>query len=253
MAERITELELVLPALLIMNKTGFVSTSTLQIELPKIFNVTGEYLKKLEGRGDNKFSQKVRNLKSHNKLENLGFAIYSKKNNQFEITKEGKDALEQNKNSLDYLIGNHFEWQDSVVALNDLTSHLGNFEEFDEDIVITEGSSKYTLSKVYERSHKLRSQAIEYYSEKNNGLFCDICDFDFKKTYGKPATGYIEMHHLKPVYMYKDEDEQKIIDEAISNLIPVCANCHRVIHRTRPPYQIEEVKGFYQAQLSTSI
>ncbi|MBW5289899.1 hypothetical protein [Abyssogena phaseoliformis symbiont] len=40
MTERITELELVLPALLIMNRTGFVDTSTLQIKLPKIFTVT---------------------------------------------------------------------------------------------------------------------------------------------------------------------------------------------------------------------
>ncbi|WP_201341214.1 hypothetical protein [Abyssogena phaseoliformis symbiont] len=53
--------------------------------------------------------------------------------------------------------------------------------------------------------------------------------------------------------MYQGEDEQRTIDNAISNLIPVCASCHRVIHRARPPYQMEEVKDFYQAQLDSSI
>ncbi len=248
MTKRISELELVMPALLIMSRTGSVNTSTLQIELPKIFtNITGKDAEILKGRTDNKFSQKVRNLKSHDTLEGLGYAIY--KNAKFTITKQGLKALRLNKDSLDYLISNNFEWNDTANALNNLTKNLGNFEEFDEDIVITEGSNKYTVSKRYKRSHKLRNQAIEYYAAENNGLFCDICSFDFEKTYGEPARGYIEMHHLKPVYMYEGEDEQQTINEAIANLIPVCANCHRVIHRAKPPYKVESVREFYQMQL----
>lgn len=247
MTRRISELELVMPALLIMSRTGSVNTAVLQKELPKILAVTGEDAEILDGRTDNKFSQKVRNLKSHDTLESLGYAIY--KNKEFTITEQGREALRLNKDSLKYLINNNFKWEDTADALNNLTNNLGKFEEFDEDIVITEGIDAYLLSKKYTRSQKLRNQAIEFYSQKNNGLFCDICRFDFKEVYGNPAKGYIEMHHLKPIYMYRDGDEQKTIDKAISNLIPVCANCHRVIHRSRPPYPINEVKGFYQAQL----
>lgn len=56
----------------------------------------------------------------------------------------------------------------------------------------------------------------------------------FEAVYG-PVYGEscIEIHHKKPIYTYDDSDVNKTIAEALSNVIPVCPNCHRVIHRQK--------------------
>lgn len=41
----------------------------------------------------------------------------------------------------------------------------------------------------------------------------------------------IEIHHLKPIFQYSNADITQAIEEAIKNLLPVCPNCHRVIHK----------------------
>ena len=67
----ITEKELIDPAIKIIKDYGNngISTSDLIKELRLILKPTGEDTKQLKGRADDKFSQKVRNLKSHRKLE----------------------------------------------------------------------------------------------------------------------------------------------------------------------------------------
>ena len=39
------------------------------------------------------------------------------------------------------------------------------------------------------------------------------------------------IHHIKPIFQYENEAFDKNIDEALMNLLPVCPNCHRVIHK----------------------
>lgn len=72
-----TENELILPALHFIkaNPTG-VTTAELQTQLHEVFNPTGDDITLLSSRNDTKFSQKVRNLKSHNTLERHGLALY---------------------------------------------------------------------------------------------------------------------------------------------------------------------------------
>jgi len=72
------ETELVLPALSViaLNPKG-INTSVLIERLEKMLSPTGHDAKVLKGRRDTYFSQKVRNLKSHNKLKQLGVATYS--------------------------------------------------------------------------------------------------------------------------------------------------------------------------------
>jgi predicted HNH restriction endonuclease len=249
MIDRIPEKALIIPSLLIMQeKKGRTTTSELIEEIPKIISIEGEDLAILSGRNDNKFSQKVRNLKSHNTLEELGFAEY--KNGTYEITKKGTTALSDSMDSLLYLIGNNFDSKNSLDALANLAEHKKEMEIFDEDSFFEEGEVVYISLKKMKRSSKLRVSAIEYYADTRGNISCDICSFNFESVYGTPAKGYIEMHHIKPIYMYKDGDIGQTIDAAIKNLRPVCANCHKVIHRTRPPYGIEDVKGFYQNNLA---
>ncbi|WP_297523322.1 hypothetical protein [uncultured Clostridium sp.] len=99
---------------------------------------------------------------------------------------------------------------------------------------LLEGEKLYRVNKYYERNAKNRQDAIKYHGTK-----CCICGFDFEKIYGKVGQGYIEIHHKTPLYTL---DESIVINPKI-DLAPVCANCHRMIHRDRDNFKsIEEIK-----------
>lgn len=99
MQKRITEADLILPSLYLMSlrKNGTIATSELINELSELLQPEGEDLKILEGRNDNKFSQKVRNLKSHKTLEKLGYATHN--GEYFSITQQGRKYIEEGENA----------------------------------------------------------------------------------------------------------------------------------------------------------
>ena len=93
MAGRIPEAALVLPALqCIYDAGGEIETAELITRLQDIFDPDGEDMDVLEGRSDTKFSQKVRNLKSHKKLEGAGLAVPIQ--DGFKITEKGREVVE---------------------------------------------------------------------------------------------------------------------------------------------------------------
>lgn len=68
--DRIAESELVLPSLYLMTQNnGFIRTSVLISQLEDILKPQGVDAQILPNRKDTYFSQKVRNLKSHDTLE----------------------------------------------------------------------------------------------------------------------------------------------------------------------------------------
>ncbi|MCP9496543.1 MAG: HNH endonuclease [Pyrinomonadaceae bacterium MAG19_C2-C3] len=107
-------------------------------------------------------------------------------------------------------------------------------EEINTAEVFLEGSVRRVTVNAYERNPEARSRSIAHY-----GTQCCVCDFDYGSTYGELLDGYIHVHHLKPLSEIGEEYE---IDP-ISDLRPVCANCHAVIHRRNPPFTIDEVKA----------
>lgn len=237
MAVRIKETELILPSLYLMKLNGgSITTSELIPKLRIIMKPTGEDLKILDGRNDDKFSQKVRNLKAHNTFERFGYAEYHL--GRVQITKLGVDHLKHNMDILTYLLVNDFPYD--VLKTNfqniEKTSKSKKIEVFDENVNISEGIKKISENSIYYRSRELRNYAIEYF-KKNGELDCTCCSFNYKDFYGKDlGKDYIELHHIKPVFMYENDDVIKTIKNAVSNLMPVCSNCHRMIHRnwTKP-------------------
>ncbi|WP_277407618.1 HNH endonuclease [Lacrimispora xylanisolvens] len=78
-----------------------------------------------------------------------------------------------------------------------------------------------------------------------HGYQCFVCGFDFKNSYGELGKEYIEIHHKKPLYSLTEEIE--INPE--TDLIPVCSNCHRMIHRRKDRIiTVEELKEIVQIQ-----
>lgn len=107
-------------------------------------------------------------------------------------------------------------------------------EIIEESLPRTEGRSRKSYGKRYERDPRNRRDAIAYH-----GVRCKVCGFDFGEVYGEPGAGYTEVHHVVPL---SSTDEEQVVDPK-KDLVPVCVNCHSIIHRKSDDVlSIEEVK-----------
>jgi DNA-binding PadR family transcriptional regulator len=252
---RILEEDLHSPALyLISRQNGRITTSELSAQLRIILNPRGEDLEILSGRNDDKFSQIVRNLTAAERsfVKNGYIEREAGRNMPLFITDKGREYLERNIGAIKYLVSNDFKFDDLIASFKDIEEASKNgyqIEVFDENTTINEGAQIVAQTKTYKRSIKLRDKAIQFYTE-NDRIKCKACCFDFKEFYGEYGKAFIEIHHQKPVYQYDGEDIELTITQALINVIPVCANCHRMIHRRRDiPLSIEELKSYIQEEL----
>jgi len=74
------------------------------------------------------------------------------------------------------------------------------------------------------------------------GYTCAVCGFNFSETYGEIGLDTIEVHHMIPVASMGEG----YIVRPIEEMVPVCSNCHTIIHKKNPPFSVEEVKEFIQ-------
>ena len=84
-----------------------------------------------------------------------------------------------------------------------------------------EGTPVWRTHRTYERNSRNRANAIVYH-----GRTCLGCGFSFDAKYtSEHARGYIEVHHIHPL------SEGPRVVNPYEDLIPLCANCHRMVHR----------------------
>lgn len=107
-------------------------------------------------------------------------------------------------------------------------------DEVHESEALFEGAVQRVMVNAYERNPVARTRCIEAH-----GYRCAICEFDFGTVYGPAMEGFIHVHHVRTLASIGAEYE---IDP-VSDLRPVCPNCHAVIHRVVPPRSLEEVKA----------
>ncbi|WP_419887599.1 EVE domain-containing protein [Neobacillus niacini] len=101
----------------------------------------------------------------------------------------------------------------------DLEADKAQFDSFYKD-----GELKHYYGNRYERKAKNRLKAIEIH-----GTTCTVCNFNFEDIYGDHGKDFIEIHHIKPLSTLGVATE---IDPS-TDLVPVCSNCHRMLHRNR--------------------
>lgn len=126
----------------------------------------------------------------------------------------------------------HFLLQALDFACND----DGQLTETERQIPATEfieGKERSRVQTYVERNPRLRAEAL-----RQHGTRCAACGFDFGEKYGRLGEGYIEIHHLFPVSEYGGE--RKV--NPITDLVPLCSNCHRMIHKPETALSIEELK-----------
>ena len=92
----------------------------------------------------------------------------------------------------------------------------------------TEGERKHIVKEmdVVRRNPQLRQQCIDRY-----GYQCQCCGMNFAELYGEElGANFIEVHHLKPISTY---EEDGIPENFLENLVPLCSNCHSMIHHIK--------------------
>lgn len=193
----------------------------------EIFSEKWEYNEK--GQKSKGFNQSLEHLKLIEKknYKLYVFKMFSDSSNKSEIVK-----ISRFENNLieKQLIKKGTSWY----AIDFRETKLAEEIEDNENIYI-EGSKEIITVNKYERNIQARNKCIEIH-----GCFCKICKFDFEKFYGSLGSKYIHVHHIIP--LYKIQNEYNVCPE--KDLIPICANCHAMIHRGRNTLSIEELKDF---------
>jgi hypothetical protein len=99
---------------------------------------------------------------------------------------------------------------------------------------IVEGASKTVTVNRFERNPAARSACIA-----RHGSTCAVCGIDFGATYGVIGEGFIHVHHVVPI----SEVGGEYVINPITDLVPVCPNCHAMLHRgSAVPRSVSELQ-----------
>lgn len=162
-----------------------------------------EYYKALEGN--------FMKLKLIAQVDNNKLSLKSLIENGLKAAPQGPKKL--NEDSLFNYINNNF---------NDLYQNEIFPETVSEPKEIYEGLKKKITVNKYERSSVARSKCLEYH-----GTTCFVCSMNFEGMYGEIGKGFIHIHHLIPIHTIGEEYKINFKED----LIPVCPNCHSMLHR----------------------
>ena len=107
-------------------------------------------------------------------------------------------------------------------------------EPDDEPQSFREGEMTERYVSSPERNREARAACIA-----QKGTACMACGFDFEKTYGEIGKAYIHVHHVKALATLTEAHD---VNPA-TDLVPVCANCHAMLHRdVKAPRTVEELQ-----------
>lgn len=100
-----------------------------------------------------------------------------------------------------------------------------------------EGKRVERIHKTRERNPRVIKIAKREFKIKHGKLFCEACCFDFEETYGKLGEDFIEGHHALPLSQILDDH----VKTRVEDIIMLCSNCHKMIHRKRPWLTVDEI------------
>jgi len=128
----------------------------------------------------------------------------------------------------------------SVVAkeIDDSTSALpeelvGEFEE---------GAGLSVTINRYERSAAARAACLAA-----RGTACLVCGFEYSDVYGEEFTGFIHVHHVRPLAGRQSPGK---VDPK-TDLAPVCPNCHAAIHYGGANRSLDEMRALLRSRNAT--
>lgn len=142
---------------------------------------------------------------------------------------EIEDHVENEALSLDALLRNGLNGapQGPLKVNGKLSSYLEkhmNGQVFPDEVKeeLEEGQRITVTVNRYERNPIARTKCIEFHGDS-----CAVCSLNFGEMYGEVGEGFIHVHHINPMH---EIGEKHIVDYE-KDLVPVCPNCHAMLHR----------------------
>jgi 5-methylcytosine-specific restriction enzyme A len=103
------------------------------------------------------------------------------------------------------------------------------------------------MHRVRERNRELVRRKRDAVLRETGRLACEACGFDFNEGYGEHGRGFIEVHHLLPLYALAPGSRTRMQDLAV-----LCANCHRMVHAKAKWLTLSELKELLAQRNRTS-
>lgn len=138
----------------------------------------------------------------------------------------------------------HWQW----TLRPEVIKALGQLEWFDtailpEEVQATEryleGAVRVISVNAYERNRDARAKCIEHY-----GWTCAVCGYDMVNLYGKLGEGVIHVHHTRELAALGRKYEVN----PVTDLRPVCPNCHAILHTRSPAMTIDQLSKLLSAR-----
>jgi 5-methylcytosine-specific restriction protein A len=168
------------------------------------------------------------------------------KNNLFHLSVNGNDEIfpESGWSEIDFVLAkSYFSEESEFPSLNAVILDFMCIVLFliiedtewtsTEELGKEEGSMYGELIRKYERSRYNRALCLKYY-----GFMCRGCGDLLEEKYGPVGANVIHVHHLVPVSAMKGSYQLN----PIKDLIPLCPNCHNIVHRSNPPMDISDLR-----------
>lgn len=157
--------------------------------------------------------------------------------------RRGSGRKQTNGNKLDKEVLEAFESRPDEMHL--LAAELragaeaGEFDGLPEidDYTAEEGRLLERRHVIRERNTRLRNKKIKVAMERHGCVACEVCGFDFAQVYGERGAGYAECHHAVPLHVSGKTRTR------LEDLVLLCANCHRMVHRRVPWLTPDELRG----------
>lgn len=121
-------------------------------------------------------------------------------------------------------------------SLGSISSSEVAAQTSDDEDVFPEGRLLTAMHKRRERNPSVVRRKKEAVLQSRGKLECEACGFDFEAVYGSLGHGYAECHHTIPLAALGESAKTRLADLSI-----VCANCHRMIHRSRPMLTVDQL------------
>lgn len=127
----------------------------------------------------------------------------------------------------------HKVWLNHVRVINGNGIEFDSIPASDAEYFFAEGALRQLSVNAHERSGKARNHAIAIH-----GTECCVCGISFERVYGEIGKGFIHIHHLDPI---ANAATNRQVDSR-RDLVPVCPNCHVMLHRRNPPFTPEDLR-----------
>jgi len=106
-------------------------------------------------------------------------------------------------------------------------------DEVEPGLKYIEGARKQIRVNAYERNAAARTACL-----KHHGVRCAACQLEFAERYGMIGKNFIHVHHKRSLASVPNGYEV----DPVQDLVPVCPNCHAMLHRTDPAMSIEDLR-----------